>query len=133
MHNELSVVEKERTIFSLREAELNRRIHNLEQSLRDAHDALMARALGHMSVGHLQAVDGGAGGGAVAIVPGGGAQQLPAQPTPPQGMMAVPAVPTMAGGGVVVAAAGGGGGGGMGADAEGALPAPEDELVVESQ
>ncbi|KAJ3178992.1 hypothetical protein HDU87_003262 [Geranomyces variabilis] len=134
MHNELSVVEKERTIFSLREAELNRRIHNLEQSLRDAHDALMARALGHMSVGHLQAVDGGGGGaGSAGVVPGGAQQQqplLPPQPMP-QGMMAVP---------VVVASpsapmmAGGGGGGGVAAGVEGVVEgarhAPEDELVA---
>ncbi|KAI8822083.1 uncharacterized protein EV422DRAFT_525596 [Fimicolochytrium jonesii] len=45
MATQLAVVEKERAIFAAREAEYNRRIATLESSLREAHDALMARAV----------------------------------------------------------------------------------------
>ncbi|TPX65315.1 hypothetical protein SpCBS45565_g05301 [Spizellomyces sp. 'palustris'] len=50
MSLKLAVVEKERAIFAAREAELNRRIASLEASLREAHDALMARAIGRQEL-----------------------------------------------------------------------------------
>ncbi|KAI8913959.1 hypothetical protein DFJ77DRAFT_55335 [Powellomyces hirtus] len=50
MSHKLGLVEKERAIFAVREAELNRRIQTLEASLREAHDALMARAVESMNM-----------------------------------------------------------------------------------
>ncbi|KAI9009570.1 hypothetical protein BC832DRAFT_374575 [Gaertneriomyces semiglobifer] len=46
----LAVVEKERAIFSAREQDLRRRVTNLETSLREAHEALMARAAASQAV-----------------------------------------------------------------------------------